>query len=286
MPAAAPRIQLYDTFALTPDELKALQEEAAHTLGLPGIRFRDDMGPGLYGPELMVIPPGLFEMGAPREELRLNDQPRRGAFVSVPFALGRYAVTTEEFEVFGRATGWTPRRELVWLSGRYPVINVRKDEAEAYCAWLSRKTGQRYRLPTEEEWEFACRAGTATAYFFGDRVHPDLVHYNGSAGFNARSGRSPGLLSRCFFNCRAVEVGSLPANLWGLHEMHGNVWEFTTTPWVWGRIPHYPVTKKAVVSKGGSWFDPPEAARSAARRPRLLDELDLNLGFRVVREIA
>ena len=92
------------------------------------------------------------------------------------------------------AGGWQPRPELVWLSGRKPVINVRQTEARDYCAWLSDQTGRRYRLPTEQEWEYACRAGAASAYPNGDRITADAALYNTRRGFDAvRGGALPPL---------------------------------------------------------------------------------------------
>ena len=285
IPAALP-----DTFALHEGELIALQVNAAHALGLPDTHFRDPLPDGSAAPALAVIPAGGFEYGAaPQEAAPAQDRPRRTALIERSFALGVYPVTTEEFEAYARATGWRPRAELVWLSGRKPAINVRQTEAREYCAWLSRESGQRYRLPTELEWEYACRAGAPSAYPQGDRITPADALYNASQGFDAMRPKRPRLLSRCFVRCGAMEVGKLRPNRWGLHDMSGNVWEFTASPWTrdHASLPERPLSGRpqAVVTKGGSWFDGPEDCRAAARRRRLENELDLNLGFRVVREV-
>lgn len=279
-----------DTFALHEGELIALQVHAARALGLPDPHFRDPLPDGTAGPELAVIPAGAFEYGAaPQEAGPAQDRPRRAALIERSFALGVHPVTTEQFEAYARATGWRPRAELVWLSGRKPAINVRQTEARDYCDWLSRQTGQRYRLPTELEWEYACRAGAATAYPHGDRIAPAEALYNASQGFDAVRPKRPRLLTRCFVRCGAQEVGRLRPNRWGLFDMPGNVWEFTASPWTrdHASLPERPAPGRtqAVVTKGGSWFDGPEDCRAAARRRRLETELDLNLGFRVVREI-
>ncbi|MBI3433180.1 MAG: SUMF1/EgtB/PvdO family nonheme iron enzyme [Hydrogenophilales bacterium] len=281
---------LPDTFALHAGELIALQVNAAHALGLSDTHFRDTLADGSAAPSLAVIPAGAFEYGAaPQEAAPAQDRPRRTALIERSFALGVYPVTTEEFEAYARATGWRPRAELVWLSGRKPVINVRQTEARDYCAWLSRESGQRYRLPTELEWEYACRAGAPSAYPQGDRITPADALYNASQGFDAMRPKRPRLLSRCFVRCGAMEVGKLRSNRWGLHDMSGNVWEFTASPWTrdHASLPERPLPGRpqAVVTKGGSWFDGPEDCRAAARRRRLENELDLNLGFRVVREV-
>jgi formylglycine-generating enzyme required for sulfatase activity len=281
---------LPDTFALHEGELIALQVNTAHALGLADTHFQDSLDDGSAAPALAVIPAGAFEYGAaPQEAAPAQDRPRRTALIERSFAIGVHPVTTEEFEAYARATGWRPRSELVWLSGRKPAINVRQTEARDYCAWLSREAGQRYRLPTEQEWEYACRAGAASAYPQGDRITPADALYNASQGFDATRPRRPRLLSRCFVRCGAMEVGKLQPNRWGLHDMTGNVWEFTASPWTRDHAsqPERPLPGRpqAVVTKGGSWFDGPEDCRAAARRRRLENELDLNLGFRVMREM-
>lgn len=280
---------LPDSFALSEDERIALQVSTARALDLAGTHFRDSLRDGTAAPELTVIPAGAFEYGAaPNESAPAQDRPRRAALIECSFAIGKYPATTEEFEAYAHATGWRPRAELVWLSGRQPVINVRQTEARDYCAWLSQETGQRYRLPTEQEWEYACRAGAATAFPFGDRIAPAEALYNASQGYDAARPKRPRLLSRCFVRCGAMEVGKLRPNCWGLHDMPGNVWEFTASPWTrdHASLPERPLPGKvqAVVTKGGSWFDGPEDCRCAARRRRLENELDINLGFRILRE--
>ena len=279
-----------DSFALGPGELIALQVETARAFDLPDTHFHDSLRDGAAAPEVAVIPAGAFEYGAGGHEAApAQDRPRRAALIERPFALGVFPVTTEEFEAYARATGWRPRAELVWLSGRKPAINVRQSDAHDYCAWLSAETGRSYRLPTEQEWEYACRAGAATAFPHGDRVGPDEALYNASQSFDAARPRRPRLMTRCFVRCGAQAVGRLKPNRWGLHDMLGNVWEFTSSHWTrdHASLPERPVAGRvqAVVTKGGSWFDGPEDCRAAARRRRLENELDINLGFRVARTL-
>lgn len=280
-----------DTFALEAGELIALQVRTALAFGLPAPMLHDTLAGGAAAPQLAVIPAGAFEYGAaPGEPAPDQDRPRRAAVIDRPFALGVHPVTTEEFETYAHATGWRPREELVWLSGRKPVINVRQTDARDYCAWLSAETGQRYRLPTEQEWEYACRAGAATAFPHGERLAPADALYNASQGFDATRPKRPRLMSRCFVRCGAQEVGRLAPNRWGLHDLMGNVWEFTASPWTRNHasLAERPIAGRvqAVVTKGGSWFDGPEDCRAAARRRRLESELDINLGFRVLRELG
>jgi formylglycine-generating enzyme required for sulfatase activity len=274
--------------------LLELQAGAAQAAGVP-VGFSDPLRGGGHGPALQVIPAGGFLVGStPRE---FGHQPEEGpqcyVTLSRPFALGRYTVTADEFACFQRATGWRPRRDLIWARGRFPVINVRPADVRAYLAWLGKQTGQRYRLPTEVEWEYAARAGSLSAFAFGDSVSCRQVHFNPLFPCQKRQALRHWYLPRCFPLPRSVPVGTLPANAWGLHEMHGNVQEMTSSPWSRGyaaldpegRAPADPDNPRIVV-RGGSWFDPAVAARSAARRSRLLDELDTNLGFRVLRELG
>lgn len=291
MNPASTALSLPDTFDLQAGELIALQLSQARALGFADCNFRDALAGGGDGPALAVIPAGTFEYGATAQEAApAQDLPRRVAMVERSFAIGVHPVTTEEFEAYARATGWRPRVELAWLAGRQPVINVRQTEARDYCDWLSAESGQRYRLPSELEWEYACRAGAASAYPLGDRISPAEALYNASEGYDAARPKRPRLLSRCFIRCGAIEVGSLRPNRWGLHDMAGNVWEYTASPWTRNHasLPERPLPGRpqAVVTKGGSWFDGPEDCRAAARRRRLENELDINLGFRVLREIG
>jgi len=281
-------IDLPNTFTLQEGELTALQLQAAQALGLSSARFRDRLSDGTEGPELAVIPEGAFEYGAaPEEAAPDQDRPRRAALIERNFAIGVNPVTTEEFEAYARATGWKPREDLLWLSGRMPVIDVRQTDALDYCAWLSRETGHRYRLPTELEWEYACRAGAATAYPHGDSIGPDSAVYNVDKDLSHP--KTPRSMASRLARCGAKEVGGLRPNRWGLFDMPGNVWEFTASPWTpdHASLPEHPQpgNPHAVVTKGGSWFDGPECCRPASRCRRLENELDINLGFRVLREL-
>ncbi|HSP00767.1 MAG TPA: SUMF1/EgtB/PvdO family nonheme iron enzyme [Thioalkalivibrio sp.] len=273
--------------------LIALQAEAARSAGV-AVGFSDPLHSGGHGPALQVIPAGRFLMGSSPREFghQPAEAPQRYVTLTRAYALGRYVVTAEEFARFQHASGWRPRRDLIWARDRYPVINIRPADARAYLEWLSGETGQRYRLPTEAQWEHAARAGSVSPFAFGDSVSCREVHFNALFPYQERLEKRRWYLPRCLPLPWAVEVGSLPANLWGLHEMHGNVQEMTTTPWqanhgrmdAWGEVPGDGDNPRIAV-RGGSWFDPAVAARSAARRMRLLDELDTNLGFRVLREL-
>jgi formylglycine-generating enzyme required for sulfatase activity len=176
-------------------------------IGLIGARFRDiDVAP-----EMVVVPSGAFLMGSRDGEGDDDERPRHEVSIVRPLAVGRFAVTFEEWDAaYGRGGVKHNPGDEGWGRGRRPVINVSWEDAQAYVGWLSRETGKTYRLLSEAQWEYCCRAGTTTEYSYGDEIDKS------QAQFSAR---------------RSVETGSFPANAWGLHEMHGNVWEWCQDNW-------------------------------------------------------
>jgi formylglycine-generating enzyme required for sulfatase activity len=278
---------------LNPLDIKALQREAAQNAGLP-IFFHDSLKTGGHGPELAIIPAGRFDMGSEPKEFghQREEFPRHLTMISKPFAIGVYPVMAEEFELFRQQTEWYLRQELIWHQGQYPVINVRMDDVRLFLTWLSARTGQTYRLPTEAEWEYAARAGTTTPFSYGDNVSCKEVHFNPLFPYKEAQENRRWYIPRCFPTPKASETGIRAPNAWGLHDMHGNVWEFTCNHWTPSHLnanrdgsPPVSGDPYWYVTKGGSWFDPATLARSAARKKRYLDEMDTNLGFRVVREL-
>jgi len=253
--------------------------------------FSDKLADGTPGPRMAFIPAGSFVMGAPQGEYGRRDSegPLREVVFSRPFAMACHATTRAEYFRFLRETGHRLPRRYSWTTPTFPVFNVSFHDAEAFARWLSEQTGQHYRLPTEAEWEYAARAGTQTAFTFGERIRKEEV--NCAGGFHCTRG-----LFLCGIG-KPVPVGSLPPNAWGLHEVHGNVQELTLDHWsdnlrhrpVEGSSPYVssdPKCRRLRVVRGGSWFDKPERCRSASRAPRNVIEFDLNLGFRLVREIG
>lgn len=237
-------------------------------------------GDAPWCPELVVLPAGEFFMGSPEgEEGRYNNEgPQHRVRIDARFALGRYPVTFEEYDHFCAMT----KRELLgdagWGRGRRPVINVSWGDAVAYCKWLSRETGQPYRLPSEAEWEYGCRAGTTTRFSWGDAITPDKANYDGS-----NSGRT-------------TEVGGYPANPWGLYDMHENVWELAGDVWhdpyqdaptdgsAWTDIEGSNYPRERVV-RGGSWVSDSRDLRSAIRLRHDPFIRYYSLGFRVARTL-
>lgn len=223
---------------------------------------------GEPGPELVIVPAGTFTMGDQK------DGPPHQVSLEQPFALSKYPVTFEDYDRYCTATGQQQPDDSKWGRGRRPVINVNWSEATRYCEWLSEQAGQYYRLPTEAEWEYACRAGSTGAYCFGDREQ-ELGRY---AWFNENS------------NSKTHPVGQKQPNAWGLYDMHGNVWE-----WVYDWYGSYsesaqsnpsgPTSGSTRVFRGGSWRSDADVCRSAFRNDWLPGGRDGHLGFRLARTV-
>jgi len=250
--------------------------------------FRDGDAP--WCPELVVIPAGSFLMGSPPdEEERQDAEGPQHRVIIARFAIGKYAVTFAEYDHFCEVAKREKPADEGWGRGRQPVINVSWRDAQAYVKWLSQDTGQSYRLPTEAEWEYACRAGTTTPFSFGRTISPTQANYDGNYTYaNGAKGT---------YRQRTVAVGSLPANPWGLHEMHGNVWEWVEDIWH-GDYSGAPIDGSAWtdregiysgsnrVVRGGSWFDDPGGCRSAGRSRSGPDNRGGWLGFRLARTLS
>jgi formylglycine-generating enzyme required for sulfatase activity len=206
-----------------------------------GERFRDCPD----CPEMVVVPAGQFVMGSPADEPQREADREDAVPVAIarPFAIGAFAVTRGEFAAFVAATGykvddacwfwtgttWVERADRSWRApgfeqdARHPVTCVDLKTARAYAAWLSDKTGKRYRLPSETEREYATRAGTSTPYWWGTRISTSQANYNGTGG----DGQDPAGTWRQ----ATVRVDSFEPNPWGLYNVHGNVWDWTEDCW-------------------------------------------------------
>jgi formylglycine-generating enzyme required for sulfatase activity len=241
-----------------------------------------------FEPEMIALPGGTFWMGSPADEPeRDHDEGPRHEVTVPPFAIGKYEVTFEEYDRFAKATGQELPDDEGWGRGRHPVINVSWHDAVAYVAWLSKQTGKSYRLPTEAEWEYAARAGTTTPFWTGPCIHTDQANYYGKwmdyNGCGANIGVS---------RWHTVEVGNLPANPWGLHEVHGNVWEWVQDRWhddyrgapVDGRAWETGDDSRRVL-RGGSWGNGPRDVRSADRGGGDADNRSGDAGFRPARTL-
>ncbi|SUS08070.1 hypothetical protein DF3PB_5700001 [uncultured Defluviicoccus sp.] len=175
--------------------------------------FRDVDAP--WCPEMVVIPSGSFFMGSPPGEAERSDHegPQHRVTIAYRFALGRYAVTFDKYDHFCEVTKRKKPEDQGWGRGQRPVINVSWFDAVAYCEWLANEAEQPYRLPSEAEWEYACRAGTTTPYWWGDELTPKKINYPES------------------FPGKTSEVGSDSPNPWDIFDMHGNVTQWVADIW-------------------------------------------------------
>jgi len=250
----------------------------------PGRRFRECAA----CPEMVVAPAGSFAMGSPpKEQERYADEgPARTVTLSAPFAAGVAEVTFAQWAACLAAGGCGGHRpaDAGWGRGNRPVINVSREDAESYGAWLARQTGANYRLPSEAEWEFLARAGTATPFHTGPTIAPSQANYDGTFAYGDGVGG--------VFRQRTLGVASLRANAFGLHDVHGNVWEWVAdcwndsyagTPADGGAWREGDCDKR--VQRGGSWSNAPKDVRSAVRNWRAAGYRDANSGFRVVRDL-
>lgn len=268
----------------------------------PGREFRDG-----DGPLMVVIPDGEFMMGSPPEEKERRDSegPHHLVRIAKPFAVSKYPITVGEWKSFIAATGhfmgdsawaydgkdWKDTNGRGWAdpgfqqNDRHPVTCVNWQDAAAYAAWLAKKTGHTYRLLSEAEWEYSCRAGTDTPFHFGRTITPDQANYDGN--FTYDGGPKKGAYKK-----GTTPVGSYPANAFGLHDCHGNVWEWVQdcwnenyngaptdgTAWATGDCDRR-------VVRGGSWDFVPQLLRSATRFGDDRSNRNGNLGFRLARTL-
>jgi formylglycine-generating enzyme required for sulfatase activity len=252
-------------------------------------------------PEMAVIPAGSFRMGSPDNETgRSNDEgPVRTVNIAKPFAVGKFEVTWAEWEacVAMRGCDGSRAHDQTYGKGRRPVINVSWNDAKAYVAWLSRISGKDYRLLSEAEWEYAAR-GVRSA----DAAHPpypwgdaEICRHANLADQSFRRAGFGGDIANCDDKeARTSEVGRYPANPFGLHDMHGNVWEWVADPWqndyddaptdgsAWEK--NGDASRRVV--RGGSWDYQPVNLRSAYRFRGTTDVRYFNLGFRVGRTLT
>ena len=241
--------------------------------------FVEDLGNGVTL-EMSAIPGGTFMMGSPKNEAgRRSDSESPQHQVTVPsFFMGKYPVTQAQYQAI---MGTNPS---YFKGSNRPVEQVSWNNAVAFCEKLSQKTGKTYRLPSEAEWEYACRAGTTTPFHFGETITTDLANYNGNSTYgNGVKG---------VYREETTEVGSFGvANNFGLYDMHGNVWEWCQDYWhsnyegapTNGSEWLYSEENINIrLLRGGSWDGNPGNCRSAYRVDYNLAYNDNDIGFRVV----
>lgn len=228
-------------------------------------------------------PPGTFQMGSNHPQGFPCEKPVHRVTLSNGFYTGIHVVTAAQWTAVMKTDHRMSTELDTWYGPKHPMVKVSWDEAQEFCTRLTLKLKGRValRLPTEAEWEYAARAGTTTEYHFGDSVTADLANYNAEKTWNGSStGR---------YRCTITRVGKFPANPWGLHDVHGNVWEWCQDAWdeaYYAKSPERdPVCKSDVadgrVVRGGSWFAGPKACRAAFRSWVGRYSFNMKLGFRV-----
>jgi formylglycine-generating enzyme required for sulfatase activity len=233
------------------------------------------------GLDMVQVPAGTFQMGSAEEDSEAYKDERPQHEVTVPsFFMGRYPVTQAQWRFVAalpQVNSALKPDPSEFKGDQHPVESVSWYDAVEFCDRLARFTQRPYRLPSESEWEYACRAGTSTAYWFGDRITPELANYD--AGDDKKSGQRG-----------TTSVDHFPyANPWGLQDMHGNVWEWCADYWH-GGYEGAPTDGSAWltedkdagrVARGGSWFLDPWDCRAAYRNDFDPRESNFVIGFRV-----
>ncbi|WP_341525878.1 SUMF1/EgtB/PvdO family nonheme iron enzyme [Nostoc sp. UHCC 0302] len=233
--------------------------------------------------KMVSIAGGKFQMGAPLDEYESLEDERPQHIVTVkPFFMGKYPITQAQWRVIAKLPKIKRRLEIepsCFKGDNLPVERVSWYDADEFCERLSQETGRKYRLPSEAEWEYACRARTSTPFHFGKIITTNLVNYSGQDE-NTNS----------IYHQQTREVGSFPANAFGIHDMHGLVWEWCAdsehedyqgapldgSSWLSDGNSKYRVLR------GGSWDSPRRLCRSASRFSEDATVTDKIFGFRVV----
>ncbi|MGD1807798.1 SUMF1/EgtB/PvdO family nonheme iron enzyme [Dapis sp. BLCC M126] len=249
----------------------------------------EDLGNGIKL-EMVYIPGGSFLMGSPDNEERRNknESPQHEVTLQ-PFYMSKYPITQEQYLVIMRNN---PSR---FKGGNRPVENVSWHKAREFCQNLSLKTKKTYTLPSESQWEYACRAGTTTPFYFGETITSELVNYNGNYPYgNAPKGR---------YRQETTEVGIFRPNAFGLYDMHGNVWEWCQDTWhsnyngapndgsAWetqekGFFKQIISGRGLKVLRGGSWYGYSRHSRCARRSLYLAVYFYDDRGFRIVSSVS
>jgi formylglycine-generating enzyme required for sulfatase activity len=226
--------------------------------------------------DMVAIPAGRFRMGCQGNDHACEENEKPPLAMPMPaFEIGKYEITFDLWDACYTQHGCTRYPDdMGWGRGKRPVINISWNDIQQFITWINTKTGKTFRLPSEPEWEYAARAGTTTVYSWGDEVGNNKANCDGCGSQ--------------WDNKQTAPVGSFVANPWGLHDMHGNVWE-----WVSGSLWIYKGSSSNVndwvtanlsdrVVRGGSWYNNPRNLRAAVRFSSSPDSADYGLGFRLV----
>jgi formylglycine-generating enzyme required for sulfatase activity len=242
----------------------------------PASLFQDTMIDGSLAPEMLIIQGGEFMRG----DAQGDDDEKPPARVKLAsFAIGVFEITFSQYDRFCTETKRDKPDDEGWLRGNRPVINVSWKDAKAYTEWLSKKTRQQYRLPTDAEWEYAARAGTQSKFWWGDQVSSARANCEGCQSL--------------WDGAKTAPVGKFPANPFGLHDTAGNVFEWVADCFH-DRFADAPADGSAIekagcgkrVIRGGAWSFPPKEIRSANRWRDFPSRRSDDTGFRIARDFT
>ncbi len=278
----------------TVEQEKQRQEQIVRALGMEiGQSFRDVLEGGIDGPELVVIAAGTFLMGDRSAEADRYERPPHEVKISEPFAMTRYEITFDDYDRFVAMTGSKSPGDEGSGRGRRPVVNVAWHEAQAYAEWLSKQTGKRYRLPSEAEWEYAARGGEVQARYWGEQTARACDYANVHDLTSKQENNYVWDHHECVDGFpKTAPTGQFAANSFGLHDMLGNVSEWTVDCW----NKSYEGAPKdgsawrdgscaMRVHRGGSWASGPVDSRIPARAWVYPAYRNDKLGFRLVRDL-
>jgi len=251
--------------------------------------FREALGNNVFL-DMVSIPGGSFQMGAAQNEEGANpDEYPQHSVTITPFYMGKFAITQAQWKAISALpkinhdlnSDSASFDSANFKGANRPVEQVSWFEAVEFCDRLTQKTGKPYRLPSEAEWEYACRAGTTTPFHFGETLSTDLANYDGNCTYSSgKKGQ---------YREQITDVGSFSPNALGLYDMHGNVWEWCSNRWHdnYDRVPSDGSDWEAGDSeyrllRGGSWYVNPRLCRSAFRLRYMPEYRDISVGFRVV----
>ena len=245
--------------------------------------FAEDLGNGVTL-EMVRIPGGDYRMGAAKDEAGASEHDPPQREVTVPeFWMGKYTVTQAQWQAAGIVKKAERDSQIDFACAKdrnRPVENIFWTDAVAFCQWLSQRSGRTYQLPSGEQWEYACRAGTTTPFYFGPTITPELVNYNGSYTY----GHGP----KGLYREQTTAVGSFPPNRFGLYDMHGNVWEWCLDGWhdlhkdAFAKDCACRLANQKKSLRGGSCFYLPTNCRSAYSLSYPFHSRSDDIGFRVV----
>jgi formylglycine-generating enzyme required for sulfatase activity len=258
-------------------------------------------------PEMVVVPDGEYMMGSSEDEPERSstEGPQHRVKIARRFAVGKLKVTRDEFETFVNETSYAPGDRCFTLEdgkaderagrsfrnpgfdqdGKHPAVCINWDDAKAYVAWLSKKTGKLYRLLSESEWEYVARAGTQSPFWWGSSISTDQANYDGNSSYGS-GGKGQ-------FRQKTVPADMFKANPWGLYQVHGNAFEWVED--CWNETYQYAPSDDWVrlagncsrhVRRGGAWNIIAKMLRSAYREQRPVLTRGSNMGMRVARTLS